>query len=102
MKRFSVPCQFGARRAPFNIYIGYPADGFHPLHFQHAWLQEERGGFIPPDVRESFAKLLTIARENNVNFEDLCVYAMGAAAEQRAAEQAAQQAAQQQPPEGQG
>lgn len=77
MKRFTVPCSFGSLKSPFDVYIGEPAPSFHPLKYQEAWLLEERGGTIPVDVMESFQKLLNIARENNVSFEELCVYALG-------------------------
>jgi hypothetical protein len=79
MKKFSVPCNFGGQVAPFTIYIGSPKDGNHPLHFQSDWLSKERGGTIPPEVMDSIAKLKDLADKNNVSFEDLCVYALGAA-----------------------
>jgi len=78
--------------APFVICIGEPEQGHHPLHFQADWLQKQRGGTIPPQVMDSVAKLKKLSEENNVSFEELCVYALGAAqqekdaAEQRAAE----------------
>jgi hypothetical protein len=79
MKRFTIPCNFGGTRAPFHIYIGEPAGAWHPLFFQSIWLQQERGGDVPPEVMESFGKLQGIAKENNVSFEELCVYALGTA-----------------------
>lgn len=79
MKKFSVPCNFNGQVAPFTIYIGAPKDGNHPLHFQSDWLSKERGGSIPPEVMDSIAKLKDLADKNNVSFEDLCVYALGAA-----------------------
>lgn len=82
MRRFTIPCDFGGVKAPFDTYIGEPMPGYHPLHFQRLWLLEERGGAIPMDVLDSFAKLLAIARENKVNFEELCVYALASAAEE--------------------
>lgn len=83
MKRFTIPCQFGEVKAPFHIYIGQPAPGCHPLKYQTAWLREERGGAVPQEVLDSFGKLLAIAVENGVTFEDLCVYALGTAAEEQ-------------------
>jgi hypothetical protein len=80
VKKFTIPCDFGEIKAPFNIYVGEPAPGAnHPLQHQAAWLSRERGGTIPPEVMDSFAKLLDISRENNVSFEELCVYALGTA-----------------------
>jgi hypothetical protein len=75
MKRFTIPCDFGGQKAPFHVYIGKPVPG-HPLKYQAAWLRAERGGQIPDDVMESFQKLYDIAKENNVSFEELCVYAL--------------------------
>jgi hypothetical protein len=79
MKKFTVPCDFGGQKAPFTIYIGDPEPKHHPLHFQSNWLSKERGGTIPAEVMDSIAKLKDIADQNNVSFEDLCVYALGAA-----------------------
>ena len=79
MKKFTVPCDFGGQKAPFTIYIGDPEPKHHPLHFQSSWLSKERGGTIPAEVMDSIAKLKDIADQNNVSFEDLCVYALGAA-----------------------
>lgn len=83
MKRLTIPCQFGETKAPFHVYIGQPASGCHPLKYQTAWLREERGGMVPPEVLDSFARLLAIAVENGLSFEDLCVYALGAAAQEK-------------------
>lgn len=83
MKRFTVPCDFSdGQRAPFHLYVGEPAPDLHPLRFQSAWLESERGGTVPRQVMDSFERLHKIALENNVSFEDLCVYALGNEAEQ--------------------
>lgn len=79
MKRFTVPCDFNGVKHPFHVYIGEPNPKKHPLQFQSWWLSSERGGTIPQDVMDSFEKLFKISQENNVSFEDLCVYALGAA-----------------------
>lgn len=82
MKRFTVVCDFAGQKSPFHIYVGDPSPTCHPLRFQRAWLETERGGVIPPEVLENFAKLQTIALENKVSFEELCAYALGQASEQ--------------------
>ena len=79
MKRFTIPCDFKGVKAPFHIYVGEPAGDEEPLHYQQQWLQSERGGEIPPEVIESFRKLLAIALDQRVSFEELCVYALGTA-----------------------
>ncbi len=82
MKRFTVPCDFGGQKHPFHVYIGEPHPKKHPLQNQSSWLSSERGGTIPQDVMDSFEKLFKIAQENNVSFEDLCVYALGNASQE--------------------
>jgi hypothetical protein len=84
MKRFTVPCDFNGVKHPFHVYIGDPHPKKHPLQFQSWWLSSERGGNIPQDVMDSFEKLFKISQENNVSFEDLCVYALGAAQQEQA------------------
>lgn len=79
MKKFTIPCDFGGKKAPFDVYVGMPAPGNHPLKYQAAWLLQERGGTIPQEVMDSFQKLLDLAIRNKVSFEDLCVYALEAA-----------------------
>lgn len=77
MQHFIVPCEFGSRKAPFPLYVGEPADDAeHPLEQQARWLRRERGGTMTREVLDSFAKLHAIALENNVSYEELCVYAM--------------------------
>lgn len=77
MKKFTIPCDFAGVKAPFNIYVGEPRPGKHPLQHQSSWLSRERGGTIPQEVMDSFQKLLDISTENGVSFEELCVYALG-------------------------
>jgi hypothetical protein len=79
VKKFTIPCDFAGTKAPFNIYVGEPAPGVHPLQHQAYWLSTERSGTIPAEVMDSFQKLAEIARENGVSFEELCVYALGEA-----------------------
>jgi hypothetical protein len=76
VKKFTIPCSFGATKAPFNIYIGESSKKRHPLYYQAQWLKTERSGEILPEVMDSFQKLADIAHENGVSFEELCVYAL--------------------------
>jgi len=94
MKKFSIPCDFGGQKSPFDVYIGNPKEGNHPLQNQASWLSKERGGHIPPEVMDSFAQLLELAKKNGVSFEDLCVYALESAQNQEGegASQAQEQA----------
>lgn len=83
MKKFVVVCDFGGQTAPFSVYIGDPKPENHPLQNQANWLSKERGGVVPADVMDSLSKLRDLARQHNVSFEELCVYALGAAAEEQ-------------------
>lgn len=81
MKRFTVPAQFGATRSPFHVYVRqwpdeYPYRG---IDDQVRWLEEYRGGEVPADVINSFRRLHEIARQNDVSFPDLAIYALGSA-----------------------
>jgi len=77
MQTFSIPCHFSGTTRPWPIYVGEPAADAHPLEAQAAWLRRgDTRGEIPQEVADSFAKLYEIALENNVSFEELCVYAM--------------------------
>ncbi len=76
VRRFTVNCDFGGQQSPFDVYIGLPRTGNHPLHHQSDWLSKERGGVIPTSVMDSFSNLLKLSEENGVVFEDLCAYAL--------------------------
>lgn len=74
-KKFTANCDFGGKKAPVTIYIGTPAaNSPHPLNFQSKWLSQVKGGTIPTDIMDSFAKLSEISIKNRVPFEDLCAY----------------------------
>ena len=74
-KKFTANCDFGGQKSPVTIYIGTPAvNSPHPLNFQSKWLSQTKGGTIPSDIMESFAKLSEISIKNRVPFEDLCAY----------------------------
>jgi hypothetical protein len=77
MKRFTIPAVFNGLKYKFHIYISnvpWPKD---PLEDQARWLEEERGGTIPEDIRESFRKLHKKAHETNQSYIDLCVAELG-------------------------
>ena len=83
MKKFVVNCDFGGQGAPFAVYIGIPEGGHHPLHFQADWLSKNRGGSIPPNIMDAVGKLKDLADKNKVSLEELCVYALGAAQQEK-------------------
>ncbi len=79
MKRFTVPVDFSGVSHPFHVYIWDAPNAPVPTDAQFDWVEQARGGRVPEDVRESFRKLFKIAKDNNVSFQDLCVYALNAA-----------------------
>ncbi len=75
VKKFTANCDFGGQKSPVTLYVGDPApNSSHPLGFQSKWLSQTKGGSIPADIMDSFAKLADIALKNRVSFEDLCAY----------------------------
>ena len=82
MKKFSISCDFNGQMFPFVIYVGDPKADHHPVYFQQNWLSKEKGGAIPQEVMDSLEKLRDLAAKNSVPFEELCVYALGAAQEE--------------------
>jgi acyl carrier protein len=82
MKRFTVPCDFDGVKFPFHVYVSHGKPGYSELLDQFRWLEERRGGKMPVEVKDSFGRLNTIAKDNKVDFADLCVYALGAAADE--------------------
>ncbi|MBX3593950.1 DUF2610 domain-containing protein [Sphingomonas sp.] len=86
MKRFTVPIDCGGSKSTFHVYLvnwDRPNDETS-VDPQAEWLQEQRGCTIPVTVVDSFRKLKRIARENNVSFIDLTVYALGEAQKEQA------------------
>ena len=85
MKKFTIPCQFGKKKAPFDVYvIEFPKDfQYKGIDDQRDWLVHARGGHMPDEVSESFIKLQNLAWKNDVSYPDLCVYALEAANEEK-------------------
>lgn len=80
MKKFTIVCDFqGGAKAPFDFYVGTPEPEHHPIQFQAGWLGSAKGGTPPADIMESLQKLYTLSKENNMDFEELCFYAMSTA-----------------------
>lgn len=76
IKRFTIQCFFNNVKYPFHVYVLTGPRGYAELQDQFRWVKEMRGGEVPAEVRASFLKLNEIAVQNNVNFMDLCVYAL--------------------------
>jgi TPR repeat protein len=76
MKRFTVPITCGTVKTPFYVYVWDWKLNEPPTTAQFAWVEKARGCEVPKDVVESFQKLYKIARDNNVSFSELTVYAV--------------------------
>jgi TPR repeat protein len=76
MKRFTVPMTCGTFKSPFHVYVWDWKLDQPPTTAQFAWVEQARGCKVADDVVEAFEKLYTIARENNVSYTDLTVYAL--------------------------
>lgn len=85
IKRFTIPVDVGGRKYPTHVYVMTGPRGYAELQDQFRWLEEIRGCLVPQDVRDSFRRLNEIAKENNVDFMELAVYALGTATPEQAA-----------------
>lgn len=83
IKRFTVPVSAkGAKlTVPFHLYVFERPPGwkYMGIEDQAVWLEKNRALIVPQAVRDSFIRLEQIAKDNNVSFPDLCIYATGAA-----------------------
>lgn len=77
--KFSVTCDFGGEKSPFDFFVYRPQDGHHPIQSQSKWLQEAKKGSVPPEVMDSLTKLKDMSERNGLDFGELCLYAMTAA-----------------------
>ncbi|HLJ56544.1 MAG TPA: DUF2610 domain-containing protein [Chthonomonadaceae bacterium] len=77
-ERFTVDCDSGGKKQ-FYVYIveQYPPKQDDPLKDEEERLLLDHGARVPKEVVESFSKILKVARENNVSYCELCVYALG-------------------------
>ena len=86
VKQFTIPCQFKSgstenTTARVTFYIGHPDSAHHPIHFQSEWLSGTKGGVVSQDLMDTLGKLHDLAKENGVDFENLCYYALISATE---------------------
>lgn len=52
VRRWRLPFDSPTGRGELPFFVGRPAPGFHPLHFQAAWAAERYGGRIPRVVMD--------------------------------------------------
>lgn len=80
MISFEIICNFqGGRKEAVNFYIGLPESGHHPIYFQSKWLNGDKGGSVPDDVMKSLQDLYNTAKTNNLDFSELCSFALQSA-----------------------
>jgi hypothetical protein len=68
VKTFKVKCELRGGEATFQVHVGRPAPGFHPLKFQAAWLREMHRGEINPEVMEEVEVLFEKSRKEGLGF----------------------------------
>lgn len=85
VKRLRIPTEFGGVTADFDVFLrdSPPEYGFEGIDDQVEWVEEARGGKVPPEVAESLRELQQMARVWGVSFGDVSVFALGKAAEMR-------------------
>jgi hypothetical protein len=71
VKTFKAKCELRGAEATFQVHVGRPAPGFHPLKYQAAWLREMHRGEIDPEVMEEVEVLLEKALAEGVGLEDV-------------------------------
>lgn len=77
-KRFTVPVTLSysaSDKTPWKVFLRDPVDGNDPVEEEIDRLEYWEGAIMPEDVKTVFRKLLKIAKDNNVSFEELLVYA---------------------------
>jgi hypothetical protein len=58
MKTFKARCRIHGETGWFQVYVGRPAPGFHPLKHQAAWLREMREGEIDAEALSELEKAI--------------------------------------------
>ncbi len=76
MKKLNIPCNFGNTIHKIDFYIGNPKADNHPIQSQNHWLSSERGGSVSTEILDSLKKLHELSKNNDVDFSELCSYAI--------------------------
>ena len=71
VKKITVNCDFSGTPYPIAFYIGDSPVSTNPIGAQARWLNQERGGNVPPKLMESLDKIKRISDEHNIPFEIL-------------------------------
>jgi hypothetical protein len=71
-KKIVIPCVVGGQVEPVDFFIGKPAEGSDPIHFQSKWLNNTKKGSVPPHIMKALLELQQVAVQAGISFEDLC------------------------------
>ena len=71
-KKIVIPCVVGGQVEPVDFFVGKPADGSDPIHFQAKWLNSAKKGSVPPHIMKALLELQQVAAQAGISFEDLC------------------------------
>ncbi|WP_077919776.1 DUF2610 domain-containing protein [Spirosoma sp. 209] len=84
-KKFTIPATLAdGNKAPVDLYIeDFPPDPNEPIQHELRRIKETRKASIGQEVIDAFGKLYALAVKNGVSFQDLCVYALNAANEDK-------------------
>lgn len=75
---FKIPCYFSGVRSEVDIHVGRPNEKNNPIQFQNKFLQDVKGGVIPPEIIDSLAKLKDLAEKHGASLQELCEHAFSA------------------------
>lgn len=71
-KKIVIPCVVGGQVEPVDFFVGSPAEGSDPIHFQAKWLNSAKKGSVPPHIMKALLELQQVAAQAGISFEDLC------------------------------
>lgn len=71
-KKIVIPCVVGGQVEPTDFYVGKPAEGTDPIHFQAKWLSTAKKGAVPAHILKALLDLQEVAASAGISFEDLC------------------------------
>ena len=71
-KKIVIPCVVGGQVEPIDFFVGKPAEGSDPIHFQAKWLNSAKKGSVPPHIMKALLELQQVAAQAGISFEDLC------------------------------
>lgn len=71
-KKIVLPCVVGGQVESVDFFVGKPAEGTDPIHFQTKWLSSAKKGTVPAHILKALLELQQLAAEAGISFEELC------------------------------